>query len=324
MLTTAERLELLKLLGQPALELDLHTADFSRRLMIPLIREFTELEAASVSDKDRTAIRRLIANGERLLVLFKWMKPYLYEGVYHDYRKRVNKLLERALPIYQLDSMVNELMLYGQSVGRRSETAAIVAVIDARRLICHSAFSELLTGEKHLEFATDLIQFLREPLASAFDFALTEPDEQKMAGFRYRLPLLIQEPLLGVYCYNSTLEQLQDHERLNGLLKRFTHFEASLSLLTPFLGSSTQEYHRPMSALQDALMHLSEAHYAIHWLIHLPRASLDQEQIALLKEYRQTLTTRRERHYQTFHAAWRNFFTLETQKHGALAQLCIY
>ena len=309
--TPTERIVALKTLPTTPIQPDDHTAAAAQKLMRQSFIRVLELEVACHDDRNLSAAEQLHREAVRLAVQLQLAAPYLPGKDARRLTKRLRKLIKRGDAVYELDLMMRDLLVYGESVENRMMIAGVVAHLDAQRLAARSRLLKHIEGKKHTRFLDRFEAMLRQKPEDAFDMDAVQPGQP--VQLRHLLPLIFHQRLATIRAYEPFFEQA-DPDMMRALCDQLCELSHLLDSFEAVLGARAVPYLDALLRLRENTGKITEITRTLDRLIHLPRISLDNAQLGALKAYRHDLRTRRERLQDTFPDYWETFNRRQVQE----------
>ncbi|MEL6268901.1 MAG: CHAD domain-containing protein [Chloroflexota bacterium] len=269
----------------------------ARQQFIDLLKK----EIETHHERNVLSISQLATATHALSNSVKLLAPYLSDKSAARFEKRLAKLARRVEGVRMLDAIVRDLLVLGEASTDRRTISSLIARLDAQRLVGKQKLYTYLSSKKYRKFLDQFQLMLTQPLDD-----VVEADETARP---YRLghvrPVLLMQHLAWVRHCGTAKDALtaEDCTRLYHHLNTVRNIVDDLCVqqdTTPeFIGQS-----QPLFDKLDDVVQITDR---LTFLIHLPRINLENEQITVMRTYRDDLRARRETAIADIPALWQAF-----------------
>lgn len=315
----AEHLNALQSQPVPPIQPDDHIAAAIRKVLHAEFVALLQTEIICREDRNAEALRDFRATALHLWALTELIADDIPGKTVKRTRKRLRRLVKRVNSVRELDLMMRDLLIHGEGASDRMVIAGIIAHLDAKRLLMRGDLIKHLDSKKYRKFVKKYAKFLQMPFAEWLDAAA---DDNAPHQVRHVLPAMLHNQLAAVRAYETDLADA-DADLLADFYVDTRQLMYLLDGFEGVLGKSAEGYLDAVGDMCEKLERINDVSNTLDRLIHLPRATLDTDQFAALKRYRQRLQGERDRLITAFPDCWADFSRRTVQKDFSNAVLVL-
>ncbi|MEM6282682.1 MAG: CHAD domain-containing protein [Chloroflexota bacterium] len=303
----AERIEALNSKPVSPIQPEDHIAEALRKMAHCEYIRLLEQEIEIHHERNIMSLHDLVATTGRLQNVLTLLSPYISEKAAQRFEKRLSKLTRRLETIRLLDVMMRDLLVMGEGSTDRRTISSLIARLDAQRLVGKQKLYSSLSSKKYREFLDRFQLMLTQPL----DDVLENNKADEPHRLEHVLPVLVMEHLAQMRHLSTTPDAFTSDDCI-ALYRQLDLLLDTLNGMYSEPNDAPLLFVEHAQKLHDTLYDVVQLTRRLAFVIHLPRINLENDQIGVMRVYRDDLRHRRENMLADVPDAWRQFDTSGT------------